>query len=176
MRDHLPARFEAIEAGVAAGILCHVAALVDDFDPWQIVAFPGLEVVGIVRRRHLDDACAELGVGEFVEDHGDLAVHQRQHHRLAVQIEVARVFGIYRHRCIAQHGFGASCGHYEIPVRTDYGVANVPQMAGALLVFDLQIRKRCVAGGAPVHHVLTAIDEAALPQPNERLPHGAREA
>ena len=57
----------------------------------KVVALAGFEIVGIVRGRDLDDAGAEFGIGEVVEDDGDLAVHQRQRDGFAVQIEVARV-------------------------------------------------------------------------------------
>ena len=53
----------------------------------QVVALAGFEVVGVVRGRDLDDAGAELGIGEIVEDDRDLAIHQRQLDGLAVQVD-----------------------------------------------------------------------------------------
>ena len=76
--DHAAAGFEAVEAGVGAGCGGHAAVLVDDLDARQIVTLAGFEIVGIVRGGDFDRAGAEFGVGQIVEDDGDLAIHQRQ--------------------------------------------------------------------------------------------------
>ncbi len=91
--DDAFAGFEAVEAGIGAGLRGHDAVLVDDLDLRQVVAASGFEIVEIVRGRDFHDAGAEFGVGQIVENDGDLAIHQRQLHGLAVQIEVALVFG-----------------------------------------------------------------------------------
>ncbi len=82
--------------------------LVHHVDLRQVVAFAGLEIVGIVRRRHLHRAGAELRLRQFVGDDGNLAVHQRQQNLLAVQMRVALVFCIYGNGGIAQHGLRAA--------------------------------------------------------------------
>ena len=60
------ARLKAIQPRVGAGILVHPGVLVDHFDLRQVVAQSGLEVVGIVRRRDLHRAGAELRLRQFV--------------------------------------------------------------------------------------------------------------
>ena len=74
---HALARFEAVETRVRAGVLVHVRVLVHHVDLRQIVAQSGLKIVGIVRRRHLHRAGAELRLREFVGDDRNLAIHQR---------------------------------------------------------------------------------------------------
>ena len=96
--DHAAAGLEAVEAGVGAGCGGHVAVFIDDLDARQIVAFAGLEIVGIVGRGDFDGAGAELRIGQIVEDDRDGTVHQRQIDSAAVEVVVARIFGV--------HGYG----------------------------------------------------------------------
>ena len=69
--------------------------LVHDVDLRQVVPQAGLKIVGIVRRRHLHRARAELRLCQFIGDDGNLAVHQRQQNMLAVQMRVALVFLVH---------------------------------------------------------------------------------
>ena len=115
--DHALAGFEAIEAGVGSGGGGHLGVFVDDLDLGQVVALAGLEIVGVVRGRDLDDAGAEFGVGQIVEDDRDLAIHQRELDGLAVQVEIAGVLGIDGDGGVAEHGFGAGGGDDEVAVR-----------------------------------------------------------
>ena len=114
---HALARLEAVQAGVGAGGRGHDAVFVDHLDLGQVVAAAGFEIVGIVRGRDLHHAGAELGIGQLVEDDGDLAIHQRQLHGLAVQVEVALVLGIDGDGGIAQHGFRPRGGDGHEAVR-----------------------------------------------------------
>ncbi len=64
--------------GVRPGVLVHRAVFVDhDVDMAQVVALAHLEVVRIVRRRHLHRARAELRIHEIVLDHRELAPQDR---------------------------------------------------------------------------------------------------
>ena len=108
---HAAAGLKAVQARVGTGFGGHAAVLVDDLDARQIVALAGFEIVRIVGRGDLDCAGAELGVGEVVENHGELAIHQRQIHGAAVQVKVARVLGVHGDGGVAQHGFGAGGGY-----------------------------------------------------------------
>ncbi len=175
VRHHLLARFEAVETRVAARFFGHAGVLVDDFDFGQIVPFARFEVVGIVRGRDLHDAGAELRIGQFVENDRDLAMHQRQHHRLAVQVEIARVARVDRHCGVAQHGLRPRSRHYQVAVRAGYGIADMPQVSLGLFVLDLEIREHGLAPRAPVHHVLAAVDQSPFPEPDEHFAHCARE-
>ena len=176
--DHLLAGFEAVETGVGAGGGGHLAVLVDDLDLRQIVAAAGFEIVEVVRGRDLHHAGAEFGVGEIVEDDGDLAIHERQLHGLAVQIEIARVFGVDGDGGIAEHGLGPRGGDGDEAAigSAVHGIADVPQVAGDVGVGHFEIGERGVAAGAPVDHVLAAVDEAFFVQADEDFADGAGEA
>ncbi len=170
------ARFEPVETGIAAGLLGHSGVFANDFDLGQIVALAGLKVVGIVRGRDFHDAGAEFGIGQVVENDGNFAIHQRQHHGLAVQSEVARVFRIHRDGGVAQHGLRPRGRHDEITVRAHHRIANMPQMSGGLLMLDLEIGEHRLAGGAPVDHVFAAVNQPFFPEPDENFAHGARKS
>ena len=76
--QHFFAGGKAVETRVRAGVRVHVGGLIHHVNLRQIVAQPGLKVVGIMRRCYLDRAGAELRVGQVVEDDADLALQQRQ--------------------------------------------------------------------------------------------------
>ena len=85
--DHVGARLEALHApGTGAAVLVDDPGLVEDVDGRQVVAQADLEVVEVVGRGDLDHAGAELAIDVLVGDDRDLAVDQRQHHRLADQV------------------------------------------------------------------------------------------
>ena len=72
------ARLIPVNSCIGAGILVHVSVLVHHIDLWQVVPQSGLEVVGIVRRRHFNRTGAELGIGQLIGDDRNLAIHQRK--------------------------------------------------------------------------------------------------
>ena len=74
----LLARLEAVEPGVAAAVVVDAPVGVHDDQRRQAVALAHLEVVGVVRRRHLHRAGAERRVDQRVGDDRNRPVHQRQ--------------------------------------------------------------------------------------------------
>ncbi len=103
---------------VGSGVFVEGPVGVEDVDHGQAVAQPALIVVEVVPRGHLHRAGALLRVGQdLVGDDGDVAVHQRQAHRLAHQVAVALVGGVHRHRGVGQHGLGPGGGHGDHPRR-----------------------------------------------------------
>ena len=104
--QHPLARFEAVESGIRSGVLVHVRVLVHHVDLRQVVAQSRLKIVGIVRRRDLHRAGAELRLREFVGDDRNLALHQRQQNILAVQMRVALVFRVHGDGSVAEHRLG----------------------------------------------------------------------
>ena len=121
---------------------------------------------------HLHRAGAELHIHILVGHHGDLPVHQRQNDLFAHQIGVALVVGVHGHAGIAQHGFGASGRHDHALAAVRAGVADVPQMAGLLLVLHLCVGQGGLALGAPVDDTVAAVDQAFFVQAHEHLAHG----
>ena len=119
----------------------------------------GFKVVEIVRRRDFHHAGAEGRVGQVVDDHRNLAIHQRKLHRAAVQVEIPLVLGVHRDGGIAQHGLGPGGSHGD--GRAGHavdGVADVPQVTGHVGVGHFQVGDRRLAARAPVDHVLAAVD------------------
>ena len=94
---------------------------------WRLPASKSFEVV---RGRHFHDAGAEFGIGQIVENDGNLAIHQRQLHGLAVQVEVARVLGVDGDGGIAEHGLGPRGGDGQVAAgHAVHGIADVPEVA-----------------------------------------------
>ena len=173
IRDDALAGFEAVESGVRAGFGGHARILADHLDLRQLVALAGFEIVGIVRGRYLDDAGAELRIGNFVEDDRDFSIHQRQSRGLAPQVAVARVIRIHGERGVAEHRLRPRGGDDQRTGAAGQRISDVPQRALISSCFTSRSETRRLTTGAPVDHVGAAIDEPALVQANEGLKHGA---
>ncbi len=96
---------------------------------------------------------------------------------LAVEVEIARVLGVDGDGGIAEHGLGARGGDGEVAAgHAVDGVADVPEVSGDFGVGDFEIAERGVAVGAPVDHVLAAVEEALFVEADEDFADGAGEA
>ena len=78
-------------------------------------------------------AGAELGLRPVVGEDGDLAADERQDQLLAYERGVALIAGIYSDGGIAQHGLWARGGDDDAARSIHKLVANVKQVATALL-------------------------------------------
>ncbi len=176
--EHLLPRFEAVQSLVRTGVLVHLRDFVHHVNLRQVVAQAGLEIVGIVRRRDLHRAGAELGIGEdVVGDDRDLAIHQRQQDFLPVQMTVALVGGVHRHRGVAQHRLGTRGRNHDVLVLgADHRITDLVNLALRVLVHDFEVGDGGDASRTPVHDVLAAIDQPFFVQADEGLAHRARHA
>ena len=165
---HSPARFIAIKARILTGRRGHVRGLIDDLNQRQVVALARFEIVGIVRGRNLNCATAEFRIGHLVANHRDLAIHQRQRDR--GQTRVTLIAWIDRNGSIAQHGFRTRRRHRQ------GAVADVPHVPGGFFVNGFEVADGRIAAGAPVDHVLAAVNHAALIQIDKDFTHRARKA
>ena len=105
IRDNLLARDKAVQPRIHAALGVDVRRIVHHVDRRQIVPLAQREVVGIVRRRHLHRAGAEFGAHPFIENHRNLASHQRQAQLFAMQMQVALILRMNSDSHVAQHGF-----------------------------------------------------------------------
>mmetsp|Transcript_6107 Transcript_6107/g.16566 ORF Transcript_6107/g.16566 Transcript_6107/m.16566 type:complete len:203 (-) Transcript_6107:869-1477(-) len=110
--EHVEARIEALATREGPRLGVHVAVVVQDGDHRQVVALAAFEIVGVVGGGHLDRARAKLHLHQLrVADDGNEAVHEGVLEHLAVAVSVARVVGVHRHRCVAQHRLWACSRH-----------------------------------------------------------------
>ena len=63
--------------------------------------------------------------------------------------------------------------HHDHFIRTDHGVADMPEAALGFLVLHFQVGERGLAARAPVDDVIALINQALFVQPDERFAHGA---
>ena len=82
------------------------APVVEHGDRGQPVALADLEVVRVVRRRHLDRAGAEARVDVVVGDDRDPASGQRQLHLAADEVRVTLVVRMHGDGGVAEHRLG----------------------------------------------------------------------
>ena len=147
--------------------------LVHDVDLRQVVALAGFEIVWIMGRRYFHCAGAELGLREFIDDDGDLAIHQRQQNFLPVEMRVALVFCIHGDSGIAEHGFGARGRHRDEFIGSDDGIANLPEFSGDIFVLHFEIGDGGLAARAPVDDIFAAINQAFFVEADENFAHSA---
>ena len=169
------ARLVAVHAAEAAEAVDHVRRLVEDVDALEAVALAHGPVVRVVRGRGFHAAGAELHVHVPVGEDRDLAVHQRQLHRLAHEVLEALVLRVHRHARVAQHRLGTRRGHHEVLQtvhRLGQRVAQVPQVARLVHVLGLVIRDGRGAMRAPVDDALALVDEIVVVPVHEQLAHG----
>ncbi len=172
--DDLFARHVTVHAAVGLGhLVVHGGVDGEQVDHRQVVALADVVVIEVVRGRDLDAAGAEVGVDIVIADNRDLAVRQRQADHLADHVAVARVFRVYRHGGIAEHGFRARGGDHKMPGAVGQRVAEVPHVALFFLAFHFQIGNRGVQCRVPVDQALAAIDQAFFMQTDEGFLHGA---
>ena len=172
--DHLAARLEAIHAGVLSAVLfADGGVVVHHLDDRQVVALADLEVIRIVRRGDLHTAGAEIALDVFVGNDRDLAADERQDQRFSDKVGVAVVLRVNGDGGIAEHRFGAGGRHGdEAAFLSLHRVADVPEIAVLLGIFDLGVREGGAAMGAPVDDAEAAVDEPFIIEVDEHLAHG----
>jgi len=168
---HGPARLEALEALKRPAVLVERTVEIEDVDLFEAVPFAGRKVVGVVRGGHLDDAGAELRVYEVrIEDQGNHPVDEGVTHVLAVQMPVALVVGMNRHRGIPEHRLRTRRRHHDFAIPVRQGVGEVEHRAfDVLLLLDLEVRQHGLRLDIPVDQPGVPIDQPLLVEPYERL-------
>ena len=153
------ARLITVETVVLAAV-DDAGVLVEDKDLLEVVAQTDLIVVRVVAGRHLDAAGAEIELDVIVGHDGQLAAHERQDRRLADEVLVALVRRVDRNAGVAEHGLRTGGGNGEIVIAVLERIADIPERAGHVLVFDLRIRQRRAAVRAPVNDTVALVDQA----------------
>ena len=161
----------AVHAVVGAAVFVDGPVVVDAPDDLQVVPQAHLEVVGVVGGGHLHRAGAEAQLHVFVGHDGDLPVHDGQDACLAHQVLEPLVLRVHRHAGVAHHGLRPGGGHHQIPAAVGQGVADIPQVAGLVLVLHLRVGEGRQTVGAPVDDAAALVDEALVIELAEGLPH-----
>ena len=147
-------------AGIRRSQLVQVSVVSEYPYAGQVVAHAYFEIVGVVAGSDLNCAGAKLLLHVFVRNYGYLAAHYGDYDGLSDKIPIALILGVHGYGGIAGYCFWAGGG-------ADYGialvgrvVADVPEVAGLLLVLHLGVRKRRLAYGAPVDYPVVPIYKA----------------
>ena len=169
--DRLPAGV-AVHAMILAAVFVDGAVVVEDADDLQIVPQADFKVVGVMRRGHFDRAGAEADLAVFIAHDGDLPIHNGQDAGLADQVLELFILGVDSHAGITHHGFRTGRGDDDIAAAVGQRVADIPEMAGLVGVFDLRVGQRSHAVRTPVDDAAALIDEALVVKLAERLTDG----
>ena len=121
---------------------------------------------------HLYAAGTELHVHVLIGHDGHLTAHQGQDALFAHDVLIALVVGVDGHAGIAQHGLRTGGGHDDIAALLALdGIADVPEVAGLVLILHLGVAQSGDAVGAPVDDAAALVDETLLVQAAEDLTH-----
>ena len=164
------ARLVAVETVILAAI-DDTGVFVKDQDLLQAVAQTDLVVVRVVAGRHLDAAGAEIELDVIVGHDGQLTAHERQDRRLADEVLVALVRRVDRDAGVAKHGLRPGGGDGEVIITVLEWVADIPERAGHILIFDLSVGQGRAAVRTPVDDAVSFVDQALFIQLAERLAH-----
>src|SRR5262249_53530964 len=124
--------------------------------------------------RHFHTTGSERRIDEqAVGDDRDLAVHERDAHRLADEMPIARIVGVYGDGGIAEHGFRARRGEADELTRSTDWIAKSPEAALHFFGIGLIICHRSLELRVPVHQAFAAIDVAVAEHLEKSVPHGA---
>ena len=165
-----------VQTAVFAAVFVHLAVVVEDADNLEIVPQADLKVVRVVRRGHLDRAGAEADLAVLIAHDRNFAVHDRQDAGLADEVLEFLVLGVDGDAGVAHHGLGARRRDNDVAAAIAERIADIPEMAGLVNVFDLRVRERRHAVRAPVDNAAALVDEALVIKLAERLAHGLRAA
>ena len=169
------ARLISVETVVLAAV-DDAGVLVENEDLLEVVAQADLVVVRVVAGRHLDAAGAEIKLDVIIGHDGQLTAHERQDRRLADEVLVTLVRRVYRDAGVAKHGLRPGGGDGEVIITVLEWVADIPERAGHILIFDLSVGQGRAAVRTPVDDAVAFVDQALFIQLAERLAHGLRAA
>src|SRR5205807_7345901 len=113
----------------------------------------------------------------WVSHDWDSAVSQRQLDLLPDEAVVTWVFWVDGDAGVPQHGLGPRRRDGQMRSRiVRQRIADVVELAGSVLVLNLNVGEGRETPGAPVDQTFPAIDEAVFVEPNEHFSHGLRQA
>ncbi len=149
----------------------HAAVLADDGELLQAVLAADLEVVGVVARRDLQRAGAEVGLHVGVADDRQPAADDRQDRRAPDQVAVALVLRVHRDGGVGQHRLRAHRGHDDLAAALQR-VGDRVQRVGDLALLDLEVADRRAQARVPVDHAVVAVDQALVVERDEHAQDG----
>ena len=163
-------RLVAIHAVVLAAVY-DLRVLVDALYLLKVMAQADLIVVRVMAGRHLNGAGAEAELNIVVRNDGQLAPDQRENRVLADKVLILLIRGVDCNAGVAQHGLGTGRCNDELLVRVLDRIADIPEVAGDVLIFDLGVGQRGAAVRAPVDDAAALVDKALLIEVAEGLAH-----
>ena len=170
--DDAAARFIAVKAFIFAAEAVDGGVVVHHADLLQTVTLADEKVVRVMRRGDFHAAGPEFLVDILVRDDGDFPPDERQNQRFADEFGITLVLRADGNGGISQQRLGTGGGDDNIAVRTLDRIADMPEVTGLLLIFDLGVRKGGAALGAPVDDAVAAVDQPLFIQADEHLAHG----
>ena len=130
-----------------------------------------VEIVRIVRRRHLHRAGTKRRIDVLVGKEGNLPVDDGENQHPPHHAPVTLVVGVNGHARIAKHRLRARRGDLHVVLTIGELVAQMPELPALRLMLYLNVRKRRMAAGAPIRNACPLVDQPFLIKAHEDLAH-----
>ena len=82
------------------------------------------------------------------------------------------ILRVHGHAGVAHHGLGPGGGYHQVARPVGEGIADVPEVAGLVLVLHLRVGEGGDAVGAPVDNAASLVNKALIVELAEGLPDG----
>lgn len=158
--DDSLSRLVSVHAGILRIVIDYLCVIGQDVYNGQVMAQTDLEVVRIMRGSYLNDTGTEVYLDIIIGDNGYLAVDYGQDERLADDILISLIIGVDGNSGIAEQGLGSGRCKLKIAASVLERIAKMPEVTRLILIFDLGVRDRGQAMGAPVDYSLTPVNES----------------
>ena len=186
--NHHLAGFLATHATVLLrAVVVQAAVGIQDVDDFQIMTLGHLPVVGVVGGGNLYHTSSKGPVNVGVRHHRDATTGEGQDDPFADELLVAGILRVDCHGSVSQKGFRAGGGNLDAAAAGEHGavlqsdgrnggsslnlVVDVVHCTGSVVVLHLVVGQSGAAGGAPVHQIVSSIDEPPLVEGDKDLPH-----
>ena len=165
-------RIEICHDRLAGNIAVHASILfrhliikagfrIKNVDLWQIMSTSDFKIIEVMGRRDLNRTRSLLRIGMLICHDGDQAPDKRQDDVFADQVFVALIICVHGDSCVAQHGLRPCGRNHNISALFALNrVAEVPQAALNLFLFDLKIRDRGAQSWVPIDQTFVFVNQA----------------
>ncbi len=176
IRQHFFPGFVAVKPCIRPAFAGDLCVLVNHPDQRQVVPHRRFKVIRVMCRSDLYAARAKLRICHLIQNDGNLALHQRQHHALAVEVRIPRVHRVDGHGGVTQHRLRTGGGNHYVIIRILHWIAEVPELPFHLLVNHFKVTEGRLELGVPIHHVGSPVNQALAVEVHEHRAHCPRQA
>ena len=156
--DNLFSCFVTVKSGIFAALFGYFALCVDNEYRIEIVTRADFKVVGVVSGSDLYRARAEFLFDVFVGNDGNFSADKRENELFADFVLIALIIGIDGDSRIAEERFGTGRRDDYLAAAVRIGIADVPECALFVAVFNLCVGESRLASGTDIAYAEASVN------------------